>query len=130
MSAEYADAVARIRDTIAAYAQAVDDARTEDVVATFLPDGSASFPGSEVLHGHDAIRATYSKLTPGVPQRHVVLNIHVTDFDGESASATSDLLFLVKAEKGWRVQLVGRYTDRLRASGEAWLFASRELVFV
>src|SRR5262245_13569754 len=128
MSSDYADAVARIRDTIAAYAQAVDDGRVEDVVATFLPDGTASFPGSEVLRGHDAIRATYGKMPAGMG-RHVVLNTCVTDFDGASATVTSDLLFLVKREKDWTVKMVGRYTDRLRASGEAWLFASRELVF-
>jgi uncharacterized protein (TIGR02246 family) len=130
MSGEYADAVARIRDTIAAYAQAVDDGRTEDVVATFLPDGTALFPGSDLLRGHDAIRATYSTLTPGKSQRHVVTNIVVTDFDGESATVSCDLLFLAKGEKGWAVRIVGRYTDVLRRSGERWLFASRELVFV
>ncbi|MBL7493176.1 nuclear transport factor 2 family protein [Frankia sp. AgB1.9] len=130
MSSDYGDAAARIRDTIAAYAQAVDDARTEDIVATFLPDGWASFPGAEPARGHEGIRATYSALTSDRVQRHVVTNILISDFDGKSAKATSDLLFLVKGEKGWSVRLVGRYTDRLRQDGDAWLFESRELVFL
>jgi uncharacterized protein (TIGR02246 family) len=131
MSGEFADAVARIRDTIAAYAQAVDDGRTEDIVATFLPDGTASFPGSGgVLQGHDAIRKVYSGLVPGHPQRHVVTNIVVTAFNGESATVSSDLLFLLKGEKSWSVRIVGRYVDTLRRDGERWLFASRELAFL
>ena len=35
-----ADVVEGVRATIAAYAQALDDSRTEDIVATFCPDGS------------------------------------------------------------------------------------------
>lgn len=129
MSGEYADAVARIRDTIAAYAQAVDDGRTEDIVATFLPDGWVSFPGIDPQHGRDAIRAVYSSVPKGA-QRHLVLNTLITAFDGESATASSDLLFLAKGESGWKVKIVGRYTDKLRKDGDAWLFSSRELVFV
>jgi 3-phenylpropionate/cinnamic acid dioxygenase small subunit len=130
MSSEYGDAAARIRDTIAAYAQAVDDGRTEDIVATFLPDGWASFPGAEPARGHEGIRATYSALKPGRAQRHVVTNILITAFDGAEADVSSDLLFLVKGEAGWAVRIVGRYTDRLRKDGEQWLFVCRELVFL
>ncbi|CAO5191836.1 SnoaL-like domain-containing protein [Frankia sp. AiPs1] len=131
MSTEYADAAARIRDTIATYAQAVDDGRTEDIVATFLPDGWASFPGADIARGHDGIRATYAALPPGRAQRHLVGNTLITEFDGDAATATSDLVFLTRGKEGhWAVRIVGRYTDHLRRSGNAWLFASRELVFI
>jgi 3-phenylpropionate/cinnamic acid dioxygenase small subunit len=85
---------------------------------------------ADPARGHDGIRTTYSALTPVRVQRHIVTNILITEFDGESATVSSDLLFLVKGEKGWVVKIVGRYTDHLRRDGEAWLFASRELVFL
>ena len=52
----FADVVAGIGVTIATYTQALDDGRTEDVVATFCPDGSADMPGLGRRAGHDALR--------------------------------------------------------------------------
>ena len=44
----YADVAEGVRATIAAYTQALDDGRTDDVVATFCADGVVRHPG----HGH------------------------------------------------------------------------------
>ena len=41
----YADVAEGIRATLAAYAHALDDGRTDDVVATFCPDGAVEIPG-------------------------------------------------------------------------------------
>ena len=127
-STGYATAVARIRDTIAAYAHALDDGRTDDLVATFAPDGVSTFPGTEPLRGHQALRAAYAALVPRGPQRHVVANTCVSEFDGRTALVVSDLVFLVKGDSSWTVRFAGRYTDRMRAEGDTWLFESRELV--
>ncbi len=55
----YADVVEGIRATIAAYTHALDDGRTDDVVATFCPDGVVDIPGMGTHVGHDALRAAY-----------------------------------------------------------------------
>ena len=52
----YAEVVEGVRATIAAYTQALDDGRTDDVVATFCPDGVCDIPGMGTHRGHDALR--------------------------------------------------------------------------
>jgi uncharacterized protein (TIGR02246 family) len=124
-----AQAVQDIRNLIAAYAHALDDGRTDDVVATFCPDATVVIPGYGDLCGEDAIRAAYEGMVPRRPQRHVVANTLVT-VDDETASAVSDLLVLGKGESGWAIRLVGRYRDQLRQTEKGWRFAVRTLEFV
>ena len=118
-----------IRATIAAYTQALDDGRTDGVVATFCPDGLCDIPGLGRHQGHDALRQAYAQWQPTRPQRHLVLNTLVTHWDEGEARATSDFVFLLKGEPGWAVQLVGRYHDVLRRDGGVWRFHSRSAEF-
>ncbi len=124
-----ADAAEGIRATLAAYAQALDDGRTDDVVATFCPDGACEIPGLGTHEGHDALRAAFARWTPTRPQRHVVVNTHVTEWNADEARASSDVLFLLKGAEGWSVQLVGRYHDVLRHSEGTWRFHRRTAEF-
>jgi 3-phenylpropionate/cinnamic acid dioxygenase small subunit len=126
----YAEAAEGVRATMAAYAQALDDGRTDDVVATFCPDGSCEIPGLGTHSGHDALRQAFAQWTPRRPQRHVVVNTHVTDWNDEEARASSDVLFLLKGRDGWAVQLVGRYVDVLHHRGGTWRFHRRTAEFV
>ena len=126
----YADVVEGIRATIAAYTQALDDGRTDDVVATFCSDGLTDMPGMGAHEGHDALRAAYTKWKPRRPQRHVVANTLVTDWNEHEAKAISDVIFLLKGEAGWAVQLVGRYHDVLRNDDGTWRFHRRVAEFV
>ncbi|HTR68865.1 MAG TPA: nuclear transport factor 2 family protein [Mycobacteriales bacterium] len=126
----FADVAEGVRATIAAYTQALDDGRTDDVVATFCSDGGCDIPGLGALEGHDALRAAYAALEPQIPQRHLVLNTHVTDWDGHSASASSDVVFLLRTDTGWQVFLVGRYQDTLHFDGGAWRFHHRAAEFI
>jgi uncharacterized protein (TIGR02246 family) len=128
--ARYADVVEGIRATIAAYTQALDDGRTDDVVATFCPDGVCEIPGMGTHVGHDALRAAYAQWTPRRPQRHLVVNTLVTDWNDAAATAVSDVVFLLKGDAGWAVQVVGRYTDTLRCLDGAWRFHRRAAEFV
>jgi ketosteroid isomerase-like protein len=123
-------AMVGISNTIAAYCQALDDGRTDDAVATFCPDGTMAIPGADVLVGHEAIREAYAAMKPRRPQRHVVVNTFVTSVDGQTATATSDLLVMGKGEAGWSVFLVGRYNDALRQTDSGWLFQARTLEFI
>jgi ketosteroid isomerase-like protein len=126
----FADAAEGIRATLAAYAQALDDGRTDDVVATFCADGACEIPGLGTHEGHDSLRKAFAEWTPVRPQRHVVVNTHVTDWDGDEARASSDVLFLLKGREGWSIQLVGRYHDVLHHADGMWRFHRRTAEFV
>jgi SnoaL-like domain len=126
----YADVAEGVRATIAAYTQALDDGRTDDVVATFCPDGVCEIPGLGTHAGHDALRAAYSKWEPKRPQRHLILNTLVTVADDTGATAVSDVVFLLLGRSGWTVQLVGRYHDTLHYTDGSWRFHRRTAAFV
>jgi ketosteroid isomerase-like protein len=126
----FAEVAEGVRATIATYTQALDDGRTDDVVATFCPDGVCDIPGMGTHEGHDALRAAYAGWAPRRPQRHLVLNTHVTGWSGDAAEAISDVVFIREGGSGWAIQLVGRYHDTLHRDGTAWRFHRREAAFV
>ncbi len=129
--ATYADVVEGVKAALAAYTQALDDGRTDDVVATFCVDGVCDIPGLGRHEGHEALRAAYGAWTPRRPQRHLVVNTLVTDWDEHAARATSDVVFLLMGETGWAIQLVGRYDDELRHEEDGWWrFRRRSAEFV
>jgi hypothetical protein len=119
-----------VRAAIAAYTQALDDGRTDDVVATFCPDGACEIPGMGTHEGHDALREAYARWTPRQPQRHLVVNTLVTDWDDHTARAVSDVIFILQGNAGWAIQLVGRYHDTLHHCDGAWRFHRRVATFV
>jgi hypothetical protein len=129
-STTYADVVAGVSATIAAYTQALDDGRADDVVATFCPDGGCDIPGLGSYQGREALRAAYARWTPRQPQRHLVVNTLVTEWGDRDAKATSDVVFLLKEDTGWSVRLVGRYHDTLHRDGGIWRFHHRAAEFV
>jgi hypothetical protein len=126
----FADVAEGVRAAIAAYTLALDDGRTDDVVATFCPDGTVDIPGLGAHGGHDALREAYARVAPRRPQRHLVLNTLVTDWSDHEARATSDLVFLALRDEGWSVQLVGRYDDVLHHDGTTWRFHQRVGTFL
>jgi hypothetical protein len=126
---QFADVAEGIRASIAAYTQALDDGRTDDVVATFCPDGGVDIPGLGTHEGHDALRAAYARVAPRRPQRHLVVNTLVTNWNEREAAAVSDVVFLLKRDDGWSVQLVGRYRDTLHHDGGTWRFHRRTAEF-
>ena len=81
--------------------------------------------------GHDALRAAYAKWVPRQPQRHLVVNTLVSEWNEDEARATSDVVFLLKGDAGWAVQVVGRYRDVLHHDGDGvWRFHHRAAEFV
>jgi hypothetical protein len=118
-----------VRATIAGYTQALDDGRTDDVVATFCPDGVCDIPGMGTHEGHDALRAAYAGWAPRRPQRHLVLNTLVTEWGNDEAEAISDVVFILLGKSGWAIQLVGRYHDTLHRNGGTWRFHRRVATF-
>jgi SnoaL-like domain len=128
--ATYTDVVEGVRAAIARYTQALDDGRTDDIVATFCVDGSCEIPGMGTHVGHDALRAAYAKWKPRRPQRHLVVNTLVTDWNDHEANAISDVVFLLQGDAGWAIQIVGRYNDTLHYDDDAWRFHRRTASFV
>jgi len=126
--ASYEEVSEAVRSAIAAYAHALDDGRVDDVVAMFCSDGGVDMPVIGAAQGLEGLRAMYAKLEPRVPQRHVVTNTVITDWNDLKASAVSDLVFLVKGDAGWSVQMVGRYDDTLHCHGGLWRFHRRVLI--
>ncbi len=126
----FADVSEAVRAALAAYTQALDDGRTDDVVATFCADGVVEIPGMGIHEGHDALRAAYDGWKPRRPQRHLVLNTLVTDWNDHEARAVSDVIFILQGKAGWAVQLVGRYDDTLHHDDGTWRFHHRAATFV
>lgn len=126
----FADVSEGVRAALAAYTQALDDGRTDDVVATFCADGVIDIPGMGTYEGYDALRAAYDGWKPRKPQRHLVLNTLVTEWTDTEATAISDVVFALMKADGWSIQLVGRYTDVLHFDDGAWKFHSRVAAFV
>jgi len=127
--ATFADVSEGVRATLAAYTHALDDGRTDDVVATFCPDGAIDMGAMGSYEGHDALRAAYAGWAPGRPQRHLVVNTHITAWDEHEAAAVSDVVFLLQGKEGWAVQVVGRYHDTLHLTDDGWRFHHRRAVF-
>jgi hypothetical protein len=128
--ATYAEVVEGVRATLAAYTHALDDGRTDDVVATFCTDGVCEIPGMGTHAGHDALRAAYARWTPRRPQRHLVVNTLVTDWNDHAATAVSDVVFILQGDSGWTIQVVGRYHDTLHHDNGTWRFHRRAAEFV
>ncbi len=126
----YAEVAEGVRATIAAYTHALDDGRTDDVVATFCPDGVCDIPGMGTHVGHDALRAAYARWKPRRPQRHLVVNTLVTDWNDHEANAISDVIFVLQGDSGWAIQVVGRYHDTLHHDDGTWRFHRRAASFV
>jgi ketosteroid isomerase-like protein len=125
MTMTYTDVVEGVRATIAAYTHALDDGRTGDVVATYCPDGAFEMPGTGTFEGHDALREAYEAWVPRQPQRHLVVNTLVTDWDQRQATAVSDVVLILEGTSGWGVQFVARYHDVLHHDDGTWRFHRR-----
>lgn len=125
----FADVAEGVRATIAAYTQALDDGRVDDVLATFCADGVVDIPGMGTHEGLDALRAAYTRWTPRRPQRHLVLNTLVSEWTDHEATAISDVVFLLSGDGGWKVQVVGRYHDVLHREDGPWRFHRRSATF-
>jgi 3-phenylpropionate/cinnamic acid dioxygenase small subunit len=126
----FADVAEGVRAAMAAYAHALDDGRTDDVVAMFTADGTFEFPGVGTYEGSEALHAAFTSWEPRQPQRHLVVNTHLTGWSAERVTAISDVVFLLKDAEGWSVRLVGRYHDTLRNEGGTWRFSHRRPEFV
>jgi hypothetical protein len=53
----------------------------------------------------------------------------VTGWSSDVAEAVSDVVFILKGDSRWGIQLVGRYHDTLHRDGGTWRFHRRVATF-
>ncbi|MFD4508070.1 nuclear transport factor 2 family protein [Streptomyces sp. NPDC058457] len=121
--------LAGVQTAIAAYAHAIDAGRTEAIPDLFTEDGVAEITGQGTFEGREAIGKAYAAFTPQAPQLHLVGNTLLTSPPGDEVTASSNLVFFVRGEEGWAVQLVGTYEDTLVRVGDVWKFRKRVTTF-
>jgi ketosteroid isomerase-like protein len=126
----YAEVFAGVYTTVAAHAQAQDAGNTDAIMALYTPDAVLEVPGMGAYQGADVIRAAWDDWKPKGLQRHMPVNIVITDWDDEHARATTDVVFIARGDSGWSVQIVARYLDEFRRDGEKWLLSRRADEFI
>jgi uncharacterized protein (TIGR02246 family) len=124
-----ASVAAGVQSAVAAYAQALDTGRIDDLAELFCPDGVAEIAGHGTFVGRDAIRETFSGFVPKRPQLHLVSNTLITSWSDDEATATSNLAYFDRGESGWAIRLVGRYEDTLHRHDGVWRFHRRITTF-
>jgi hypothetical protein len=105
------------------YATLNDQARWEDVVALYAPDGLMTRPTApdQTIVGHHALLAAFQSRPPRTTQ-HVCTNIVVTAESADTASATSAMLLFTGSDTP---PLVGTYRDRFVRLDGVWRFSER-----
>jgi hypothetical protein len=121
----------QIRYTLAAYCQACDDGRFDDLVALFVPDGTFTVMGGTYV-GRDDIKAFISAgQPPELRGKHICAN-SLVDIDpaGTSASGTIDYIFVGRTPEGLQITSAGRYHDTFVHTDAGWRFGSRRIAFL
>jgi uncharacterized protein (TIGR02246 family) len=121
----YAEVFAGVYATVAAHAQCQDAGDTDGIVALYTADAVLEVPGMGSYQGADAIRAAFDDWKPKGLQRHMPVNIVISDWNDEEARATTDVVFLAQDDTGWSVQIVARYHDVFRPADGKWLLLRR-----
>jgi ketosteroid isomerase-like protein len=121
----YADIFAGVYTTVAAHAQHQDAGNTDAIMALYTRDAVLEVPGMGAYQGADAIRAAFDDWKPKGLQRHMPVNVVITDWDDSHARATTDVVFIAQGDAGWSVQIVARYRDEFRPVDGKWLLSRR-----
>jgi len=105
------------------YATLNDQARWDEVVALYTPDGLMTRPTAPdvPIVGHAALLAAFTSRPPRTTQ-HVCSNIVVSVEAADTASATSAILLFTAPDQP---PLVGMYRDRFERIDGIWLFSER-----
>ena len=115
----------RIRRTLAAYCQLVDDGEFHRLAEQFAPDGCFCYAG-EVVTGRDALERWFARTAPRRPGKHLTMNA-IVDITGDRAAVVSDFLFVRFIDGRVQPDLAGRYRDAFVKVGDEWLIARRDI---
>ena len=118
-----------IRRTLSEYSRRCDDGRFDDLGELFTEDARFEVSGT-VAEGRPAIQALLMKMLPeGSRGQHITSNT-VVDIDGDTASATTDYVFLRPTAGGPAIVAAGRYYDQLARYGPTWRFRHRTITML
>ncbi|HEY1413152.1 MAG TPA: nuclear transport factor 2 family protein [Rhodopila sp.] len=116
-----------IRELLARYCFALDEARFEDMAALFTPDGvweTAFGTGS----GRAGIVAQARSIATGERPRRVHLTTNIViDLDGDRATARSNWLLFQNSPDGPVIGSGGGYYDKLVKADGQWFFQHRTI---
>jgi hypothetical protein len=124
-----------IRELIERSVRHIDDGAGDRLAQLFVEDGVLQLAGT-VFEGRSALRNMFGGMDPRAwtepgellkqpGSTHLTSN-PIIDVDGDTATAESDMVTVVRDESGRaRITLVARYRARLRRSSNGWLIASR-----
>ena len=123
----YQEVIEGVRLAQATYAQALDDGRVGDVADVYAHDGVADIEGVGVFEGNDAVRQAYAGWAPTRPQRHMVSNLIITEWNDDEAQASTDVALMQLQDAGWSISIVARYQDTVRFEDGRWKFVRRTI---
>lgn len=120
-----------IRRTLARYCQLCDDGRFDEWAELYVPDATFSVMG-RTHTGRAEIQAFIEAGQPAeLRGKHVCANSLIdVDPDRAHATARTDFVFVGRTDEGLAITSAGRYHDTLVREGDAWLFRSRQIVFM
>jgi uncharacterized protein (TIGR02246 family) len=119
----------QIRRTLGEYSQRCDDGRFDEWADLFTEDARLVLSG-QVTKGRDTIRQ-YMMTVQSANSRgmHITAN-SLVDVDGDSATATTDYMFVRPTAQGLAIIAAGRYYDQLVRDGMQWRFREREITML
>lgn len=119
-----------IRDLFYRYCFAVDTQNFDDVAAMFTQDGVFDSVLIVKVKGREAIREFLTRAVPkkgeGPARKHCTVNSLIS-LNGNTATATSYMLFFRESDSGIMTASAGRYEDILVKENGEWLFKQREI---
>jgi len=116
-----------IQQTISRYHEGASTPDLEQLIATFLPDGTWEVPAFRFLcHGHDEMREVMAAVLAPIEYLVQVNAPAIIAVDGDVATARTLVRECAKyRDEPGLVDVVGQFVDELHRTPDGWRFARR-----
>jgi ketosteroid isomerase-like protein len=116
-----------IQQTISRYHEGASKPDLEQLIATFLPDGTWEVPAFEFLcNGHAEMREVMSAVLAPIEYLVQINAPAIIAVDGDTASARTLVRECAKyLDRPGLVDVVGQFVDELQRTPDGWRFARR-----
>jgi ketosteroid isomerase-like protein len=116
-----------IQETISLYHEAGSKADLDQLMTTFLPDGTWEVPALHIVcHGHADIRQTMTALLEPIDYLVQINAPAIITVDGDKASARSIIRECAKfRDRDGLIDVVGQFCDELERTPDGWRFGHR-----
>lgn len=123
---QYLEDVQAITQLRAAYCQALDDGRWDDLTATFIPEGR--FNGLSMVRGHQGMLEFFPGLQDTISSWWHFSSNETVEIDGDTATGSTWLLQPCVVD-GESQLAAGRYEDQMVRTASGWKFQERKVRF-